>query len=39
VEHALPNLPGKALTAVVVEYAPGGKSPPHRHDRSASVFA
>jgi quercetin dioxygenase-like cupin family protein len=38
-EHALPNLPGKVLTAVVVEYAPGGKSPPHRHDASASIFA
>ena len=38
-EHALPNLPGKVLTAVVVEYAPGGKSRPHRHDVSASVFA
>jgi quercetin dioxygenase-like cupin family protein len=36
-ERALPDLPGKVLTAVVVEYAPGGKSPPHRHD--ASVFA
>jgi quercetin dioxygenase-like cupin family protein len=38
-EQALPNLPGKVLTAVVVEYAPGGKSPPHRHDASASIFA
>jgi quercetin dioxygenase-like cupin family protein len=38
-EQALPNLPGKVLTAVVVDYAPGGKSPPHRHDASASIFA
>jgi quercetin dioxygenase-like cupin family protein len=38
-ERAMPNLPGKGLTAVVVEYAPGGKSPPHRHDASATVFA
>jgi len=38
-EHALPNLPGKVMTAVLVEYAPGGKSPPHRHDASASIFA
>ncbi|MBD0272198.1 MAG: cupin domain-containing protein [Acetobacteraceae bacterium] len=37
-ERAIPNLPGKALTAVVVEYARGGKSPPHRHDASAAVF-
>jgi len=27
----LPNVPGKTLTAVVVEYAPGGSSAPHRH--------
>ncbi len=34
---ALPNVPGKALTAVVVTYAPGGKSPVHHH--AGSVFA
>ena len=33
----LPNVPGKSLTAVVVEYAPGGKSPAHAH--AGSVFA
>ena len=33
----LPNVPGKALTAVVVEYAPGGSSAAHRH--AGSVFA
>ncbi|MEI9812605.1 MAG: cupin domain-containing protein [Acidobacteriota bacterium] len=33
----LPNAPGKSLTAIVVNYAPGGKSPRHRH--SGSVFA
>ncbi len=33
----LPNVPGKTLTAVVVEYAPGGSSPAHRH--AGSVFA
>jgi len=33
----LPNVPGKNLTAVVVTYAPGGKSPAHRH--AGSVFA
>jgi quercetin dioxygenase-like cupin family protein len=38
-EHALSNLPDKVLTAVVTEYAPGGKSSPHRHDASDSVFA
>jgi quercetin dioxygenase-like cupin family protein len=34
---ALPNVPGKALSAVVVSYAPGGKSPAHHH--AGSVFA
>lgn len=34
---ALPNVPGKTLTAVVVNYAPGGKSPAHHH--AGSVFA
>ena len=27
----LPNVPGHSLTAVVVDFAPGGLSPPHRH--------
>lgn len=36
-QHALPNVPGDALTAVVVTYAPGGKSVAHRH--AGSVFA
>jgi hypothetical protein len=33
----LPNVPGKALTAVQVDYAPGGASKPHHH--SGVVFA
>ena len=33
----LPNVPGKTLTAVVVEYGPGGSTPAHRH--AGSVFA
>ena len=33
----LPNMPGKTLTAIVVEYGPGGSSPAHRH--AGSVFA
>jgi quercetin dioxygenase-like cupin family protein len=32
----LPNAPGNSLTAVVVRYAPGGKSPVHHH--AGSVF-
>jgi quercetin dioxygenase-like cupin family protein len=33
----LPNVPGKSLTAVVVDYEPGGKSGKHAH--AGSVFA
>ena len=33
----LPNVPGKSVTAVVVNYAPGGKSASHHH--AGSVFA
>ena len=34
----LPNVPGKSLTAVVVNYAPGGKSVSHRHAGSVFVY-
>jgi quercetin dioxygenase-like cupin family protein len=37
--HAIPNIPGKTLVAVVVNYPPGGKSPPHRHAKSAFIYA
>ena len=37
IAQALPNVPGKTLTAVVVTYAPGGKSAKHHH--AGSVFA
>jgi len=35
--QALPDIPGKELTAVMVNYAPGGKSAPHHH--AGDVFA
>ena len=38
-EHVIPNIPGKSLIAVVVDYAPGGMSLPHTHARSAFIFA
>ncbi len=38
-EHPLPNVPGKTLTAVVVEYPPGAASQPHRHAPSGFIFA
>jgi quercetin dioxygenase-like cupin family protein len=34
----LPNVPGKNLTAVVVNYAPGGKSVSHHHAGSVFVY-
>ncbi len=36
--HAIPNVPGKTITAAVVTYKPGGTSIPHRHG-SAFVVA
>jgi len=38
-EHTIPNIPGKSLVAVVVDYAPGGASPSHTHAKSAFIFA
>jgi quercetin dioxygenase-like cupin family protein len=38
-EHAIPNIPGKSLVAIVVDYAPGGASPSHTHAKSAFIFA
>jgi len=38
-EHVIPNIEGKNMVAVVVNYAPGGKSPAHRHARSAFIYA
>ena len=34
----LPNVPGKTLTVVQVDYRPGGVSAPHRHPASGFVF-
>ena len=38
-EHIIPNIPGKSLIAIVVDYAPGGTSPSHTHAKSAFIFA
>jgi quercetin dioxygenase-like cupin family protein len=38
-EHAIPNIAGKSLVALVVSYPPGGKSPSHRHTGSAFIYA
>lgn len=38
-ETAIPNIPGKSLIAVEVEYAPGAASVPHSHAKSAFIYA
>jgi quercetin dioxygenase-like cupin family protein len=38
-EHALPNVEGKRMVAVMVSYPPGGKSLAHRHAASAFIYA
>jgi quercetin dioxygenase-like cupin family protein len=38
-DQAIPNLPGKSLIAVTVDYAPGAASPTHEHAKSAFIFA
>ena len=38
-EAAIPNIPGKSLIAVEVDYAPGAASPPHTHAKSAFIYA
>ena len=38
-DHALPNVPGKSMRGVLVEYQPGGRSPAHIHPRSAFIYA
>lgn len=38
-EHALPDVPGKSVKGVLVEYGPGGYSPAHTHAKSALIYA
>ena len=38
-EAAIPNIPGKSLVAVEVDYAPGAASPSHTHAKSAFIYA
>jgi quercetin dioxygenase-like cupin family protein len=35
----IPNVPGKSLIAVVVDYPPGAASPAHVHAKSAFIYA
>ncbi len=38
-DHILPNVPGKSMKGVLVEYQPGGSSPAHTHPKSAFIYA
>lgn len=38
-EHELPNVPGKSMKGVLVEYAPGGFSEGHTHPNTAFIYA
>jgi quercetin dioxygenase-like cupin family protein len=38
-DHVLPNVPGKSIKGVLVEYGPGGSSPAHTHPNSAFIYA
>jgi quercetin dioxygenase-like cupin family protein len=38
-QHELPNVPGKSIKGVLVEYGPGGFSPGHIHPKSAFIYA
>jgi quercetin dioxygenase-like cupin family protein len=38
-QHELPNVPGKSIKGVLVEYGPGGSSPGHMHPKSAFIYA
>jgi len=38
-DAAIPNIPGKSLIAVEVDYPPGAASPPHTHAKSSFIYA
>ena len=38
-QHELPNVPGKSIKGVLVEYGPGDYSPGHTHPKSAFIYA
>jgi quercetin dioxygenase-like cupin family protein len=38
-DHVLPNVKGKSMKGVLVEYQPGGSSPAHTHPDSAFIYA
>jgi quercetin dioxygenase-like cupin family protein len=38
-DEPIPNLPGKRLVSLIVDYPPGASSAAHRHARSAFIYA
>jgi quercetin dioxygenase-like cupin family protein len=38
-DKPIPNLPGKRLVSLIVDYAPGGSTAAHRHANSAFIYA
>ena len=38
-DRVLPNVPGKSMKGVLVEYQPGGFNPAHTHPKSAFIYA
>jgi quercetin dioxygenase-like cupin family protein len=38
-QHELPNVPGKSIKGMLVEYGPGGYSAGHTHAKSAFIYA
>jgi len=38
-DHVLPNVPGKSMKGILVEYGPGEGSPAHIHPKSAFTYA
>jgi quercetin dioxygenase-like cupin family protein len=38
-DQAIPNIPGKSLVILEVDYAPGADSAPHTHAKSAFIYA
>jgi quercetin dioxygenase-like cupin family protein len=38
-DRELPNVPGKSIRGVLVEYGPGAASPAHTHAKSAFIYA
>ena len=38
-DRPIPNIPGKSMKGVVVEYGPGAASPAHTHPKTAFIYA